>query len=142
MKRNAAFTLIEILIVVVILGILASVVVPQFASATQDASNVATVDTVVKVRRAVSIYFYDHGAYPQITAGDGTWGQLMDHTSNVFLREKPRNFWVGTPNGTMVTLGIAPDGAYQSAYGWIFNATSGDVWAASFDRFDNPYPHP
>ena len=34
--RNA-FTLVEILIVVVILGILAAIVVPQFTNATQDA---------------------------------------------------------------------------------------------------------
>ena len=39
MVRNirSGFTLVEILIVVVILGILAAIVIPQFTNATQDA---------------------------------------------------------------------------------------------------------
>ena len=37
MRRAKGFTLVEILIVVVILGILAAIVVPQFTNATQDA---------------------------------------------------------------------------------------------------------
>jgi len=45
MKRNSrGFTLVEILIVVIILGILAAIVIPQFSSASNDArrSNVQT----------------------------------------------------------------------------------------------------
>jgi prepilin-type N-terminal cleavage/methylation domain-containing protein len=142
MTIRSAFTLIEILIVVVILGILASVVVPQFASATQDASQVATLDQLTKVRRAVQVYFYDHSSYPQIVAGDGTWGQLMDRTHSVFLREKPRNFWVGGVNQTVISLGVSANSSYQSSYGWIFNPANGEVWAAAFDQADNAFPHP
>ena len=35
--RRAGFTLVEILIVVIILGILAAIVIPQFTNASQDA---------------------------------------------------------------------------------------------------------
>lgn len=53
-----AFTLVEILIVVVILGILAAIVVPQFTSATQDAqggnvtTQLETINTQVELFRA------------------------------------------------------------------------------------------
>jgi len=50
-RQLKAFTLVEILIVVVILGILAAIVVPQFASATSDAQKATVADQVAKMRR-------------------------------------------------------------------------------------------
>jgi len=46
----SAFTLVEILIVVIILGILAAIVIPQFTSATQDAKSAATYNELQKLR--------------------------------------------------------------------------------------------
>ncbi len=40
MKAKSGFTLVEILIVVVILGILAAIVIPQFTEASTEAKNI------------------------------------------------------------------------------------------------------
>ena len=54
------FTLIEILIVVIILGILAGIVMPQFMNATT-ASKVSSVQSTAQtLRGAVQLYYYQH----------------------------------------------------------------------------------
>ncbi len=69
--RRRGFTLVELLIVVIILAILAAIVVPQFASSTDDAKLAALDTTLSNTRSAVDLYFAQHGAYPS-AAGDGT----------------------------------------------------------------------
>ncbi|HSI74099.1 MAG TPA: prepilin-type N-terminal cleavage/methylation domain-containing protein [Fimbriimonas sp.] len=58
------FTLIEILIVVIILGILASIVVPQFAKATGDSSNATFVHDIKLLARLIVVQQHQHGHWP------------------------------------------------------------------------------
>lgn len=55
-RIRSAFSLLEVLVVVLILGILAAVVVPRFAGATDDARSSATEATVAGVRTALAAY--------------------------------------------------------------------------------------
>ena len=65
------FTLIEILIVVIILGILAAIVIPQFASASDDAKKSAVRSTVQSVRGQIELYKLQHNdRYPNGAVGD------------------------------------------------------------------------
>ncbi|GMV27278.1 MAG: hypothetical protein AMXMBFR58_33090 [Phycisphaerae bacterium] len=69
------FTLVEILIVVVILGILAAIVVPQFTNATQDAQagNIkAQLDTL---NNQIELFRARNNAYPGLDGDDG-WGDV------------------------------------------------------------------
>lgn len=139
-NARSAFTLVEILIVVVIIGILAAITVPQFASATTEAQHVATFDQLRKVRSSLSLYYLQAGGqYPHIAAGDGTWGELLALN---YMREAPVNFWVGTGNPKVISLGSSPDVGFQAEHGWIFNPANGYVWAGSFNELDEPYPRP
>jgi len=60
------FTLVELLIVVIILALLAAIVVPQFASSTDDAKLASLDTTLSNVRSAVDLYYQQHGEYPGI----------------------------------------------------------------------------
>ena len=143
MRLRRAFTLVEILIVVVILGILSALGVPQFSKVTQEASSGATVDQLVKIRDALGVYYVRQNAWPQIQAGDGTWGELIT-VGGDYMRRPPQNKWVDPAVASTIILRDTPDTSYTApspAYGWIFSS-HGDVWAAGFDASDKPFPHP
>ena len=62
---NRGFTLIEILIVVMVLGILAMVIVPQITVSTQDAKESALQTNLVAMRNAIEMYYVEHNnVYP------------------------------------------------------------------------------
>lgn len=145
MKRARAFTLVEILIVVVILGILAAIIVPNFATATQEAQSTTTFSELGKLRRAMEVFgIRNPGTMPNVIEGDGVaddaWGELVQ--PGEYLQGPPANPWVGGDNRYYVIIRNSPDVAYQNTYAWIYDDTSGDIWAGGFDGNDQPIPRP
>jgi len=67
-----AFTLVEVLIVVVILGILAAVVVPSFANATEPSRQAAFITSMKSFVDAVQLYQARNGDFPP----DGNSGTI------------------------------------------------------------------
>lgn len=77
-KRTSGFTLVEILIVVVILGILAAIVVPQFTSASESARSSSMSSTLQTIRSQLELYQVQHnGDYPTLAQ---MWGNLTSTT--------------------------------------------------------------
>lgn len=73
LKDQAGFTLIEILIVIIILGILAMIIIPQISVSTDDAK-VSTLKTNLSgLRSSIEVYYAQHSQkYPGMTkAADG-----------------------------------------------------------------------
>lgn len=84
------FTLVELLIVVIILALLAAIVVPQFASSTDDAKLSALDSSLSNVRSVIDLYYQQHGEYPGIntavaTCTTGTAGTGLANTSQAFI---------------------------------------------------------
>jgi general secretion pathway protein G len=67
--KRSAFTLIEIMVVVVILGILAALIIPQFIGTAQDAKIAAAKATVSELESAVERFYIHLDRYP--TAEEG-----------------------------------------------------------------------
>jgi general secretion pathway protein G len=76
--RNA-FTLVEILIVVIIMGILAAIVIPQFSNASQTSRTDALKEQLHTVREAIAAYRMQHmDNWPNLSSG---WTPLMTQTN-------------------------------------------------------------
>ena len=63
-KSEKGFTLIELLIVVAIIGILAAIAIPQFASYRQKAFNSAAQSDLRTLKTNLEGYYTDHYFYP------------------------------------------------------------------------------
>lgn len=63
-KSEKGFTLIELLIVVAIIGILAAIAIPQFASYRQKAYNSAAQSDVKNSKTSLESYYADYQKYP------------------------------------------------------------------------------
>ena len=63
-KNQKGFTLIELLIVVAIIGILAAIAIPQFASYRQKAYNSAATSDIKNLKTGMEAYYADNQAYP------------------------------------------------------------------------------
>ena len=135
-----AFTLVEILIVVVLLGILAAIVDPLFSQSSNEARAQTTYSELEKIRRHIEVYqARNSGAFPTIQEDNGTWGEIVGPTSE-YLKSAPVNAWVGGSNAKVIHFAETPDESFHTDYGWIYNATTGEIWAGGFDANDKPLP--
>jgi len=140
MKRSA-FTLVEILIVVIILGILAAIVIPQFTEASNDARESALSSDLQTVRSQLELYKVQHlERYPSVNeSGAADTANFVarmtgktdpDGKINAagvlgpYLQKFPTNPFVSTSaNG--VTFGTADPAPGDGSSGWYFNTSTG-----------------
>ncbi|MGB1125170.1 MAG: type II secretion system protein [Phycisphaeraceae bacterium] len=136
------FTLVEILIVVVILGILAAIVIPQFTNASEAAKASSVLSQLQTLRSQVELYKNQHNnEYP---TADGTlsgawdWTKMTSktdidgavgttagtHIYGPYMQQAPKNPFVATAATT--EFGTAVDGTD----GWVVNTTTGVIRAA------------
>lgn len=69
MQKQQGFSLIEIMVVVVILGILASIVVPKIIHRPDEARVVKAKQDVLGIQNALDLYKLDNGVYPSADQG-------------------------------------------------------------------------
>jgi len=149
-NRKGGFTLVEILIVVIILGILAAIVIPQFTSASQDARKNSLTSQLQTLRSQIELYKLQHldalpsklvGAAPdwtQFTNKTDKDGNVGTGTANVFgpyLQADPTNPLNGAKAVKVVTADVTMGGASgcdsTTAEGFIINSSNGKIWGTS-----------
>lgn len=158
-RVRKAFTLVEILIVVVILGILAAIVIPQFTNASEEAQ-VGNIQTQLQtVRSQIELFrVRNNGQSPvlvdatqpftDLLAGVGNTYSLPDGnsiqvaagagaTQEPYMRTapvNPRNGLNTVTASTDVINDAAAADAVSAGTGWYYDSTSGAFAAAGFDE--------
>ncbi len=159
MNRNKGFTLVEILIVVVILGILAAIVIPQFTEASEDARESALISDLQTLRSQIELYKIQHqDRYPSQDDGEAV-GDMdaaefvtdMESITNEagttdaadgelkygrYVQSFPSNPFVTDDDlADNVTIG-AGDVPDDCDTGWYFNTDNGKISPGDSDHND------
>ena len=74
-RRKDGFTLIELMVVVVIIGILAAIAIPKYQDVTESAKYAACRSNLRNIASAVNLYLFDNGEYPGAFEGH-KWRKL------------------------------------------------------------------
>ncbi len=98
MRNQKGFSLIEIMVVVVILGILAALVVPKIISRPDEARVVKARQDTLAIQSALDLYKLDNGFYP--TTDQGLQALVEKPSSNPvprdwksYLKSLPKDPW-------------------------------------------------
>ncbi|ATW23990.1 competence type IV pilus major pilin ComGC [Candidatus Formimonas warabiya] len=67
-NNERGFTLIELMVVLMILGILVSIAIPRFTNKIPEAQKVKTKADLTIIQNAVDLYYLDFGEYPTETS--------------------------------------------------------------------------
>ena len=149
MKR-AGFTLVELLIVVVILGILAGVVLPTISTSTEDTKVAAAQQNLQNLRSLVDLYKVQHAdVYPGYPVGGGVpTAALFTNQLTLASRKDGSTAALGTagfplgpylrngipanPFNSLATVMIIGDAAAMPAAGddttgWVFKPFTGEL---------------
>jgi len=146
-NRRSAFTLVEVLIVVVIMAILAATIIPQFTDSTKDAKASTTKFNLHTLRSQIELYRTQHNGTPpstslveltQSTNAAGTSGTGANFPYGPYIREIPKNPFTNSAGIKVVTNdpALAAD-VTAGGGGWLYNATSGGIWIDHADYFAN-----
>lgn len=68
-RKQAGFTLVEVMVVVVILGILAAIIVPKIMSRPEQARVIKAKQDILAIQSALDLYKLDNSFYPSTDQG-------------------------------------------------------------------------
>ena len=88
LKNQSGFTLIEMLIVVIILGILAMIIIPQISVSTEDAKLKTLQTNLNTMRSAIELYYHQHNQqYPGAVNVDGSTATTLATSITAFIAQ-------------------------------------------------------
>lgn len=90
--HQQGFSLIEIMVVVVIMGVLAALVVPNVMDRPDQARAIAAKQDIGAVMQALKLYRLDHGRYPSSTEGLEAFVAKQDKGSR-YMDRVPNDPW-------------------------------------------------
>ncbi len=165
MQAKRGFTLVEILIVVVILGILAAIVIPQFTQASTEAKTNSLQSDLQSLRSQIELYKCQHNndavPIPEYVASPGpeTWNQMVFVTDRdgaittetnkkvrsgnfvcgPYLERVPENPFNGL--NTIKAVTDRPTAKGDDTTGWVYIEATGEIYANNDELMpDNTTP--
>jgi len=141
-KTRAAFTLVEILVVVVVLGVLGAIVIPQFKPAATEAKTSRLASDLQVMRVMIGLYkIYHNDRLPGTTPGVSFVEAMTQKTNQDGTLNPAGLFGPYVPKIPMNPFNdldtVEVDGVLGGgSHGWHFNTTTGEFHADTDGQTD------
>ena len=125
--RNAGFTLIELVIIIVVLGILAAIAIPKYKDIASDAREAACRNALGALRSGVTLWY----ANAAVKSGTAIWPPIdsLRTVGSVMAQSLPVNPYcarTGAPDS--IVTGVTKGTVIGTRGGWAYNHTTGEIW--------------
>ena len=143
--RRNAFTLIEVLIVVIIMAVLAATIIPQFSSSTKDAKESSLQFSTHTMRSQIEMYKVHHlGKYPELAkfedqltkASNVDGGTAAPTPYGPYVDEIPTNPF--NHSNALVAVAVAgtdPAAVVAGGAGWQYDETTGGFFPNNSEAY-------
>lgn len=126
-KRNGGFTLIELVIIIVVLGILASIAIPKYKNIVAESRESAARGALGALRSGISIFY----ANAAVTTGNAVWPELDSLSTIGVVMEQaiPRNpYQLDTNAPDSIVTGVTKGVVVGTRGGWAYLESTGEIW--------------
>jgi general secretion pathway protein G len=127
MKRRNGFTLVELVVVILILGVLAAIAAPKILSTSGTAGDNSMRTTLQIIRNAIDMYAAaNNGTLP---GADGTQATFVANVAPYIRGSFPKcpvGPTANQNNSIMFTASSPPTGLLADNTGWKYNKTTGE----------------
>ncbi len=127
LSNQKGFSLIELVIIIVILGILAAVAIPKYQDITSEAKDASARAALGGIRSGVMIFY----ANQAVTTGTATWPTLsqLETAGTVMEQGIPKNPYQATANAPdSIVTGVTKGTIVGTRGGWAYKASTGELW--------------
>ena len=81
-RRSSGFTLIELMVVIMILGVLAALIVPRVMTRPDEARAIAARQDIAQIMQQLRLYRLDNSRYPTSGPAANNWKSYLDKVPN------------------------------------------------------------
>jgi Tfp pilus assembly major pilin PilA len=122
---TGGFTVTELVIILVILGIIAAVAIPQYRDIAIEAREASCRSSLISLRSGISIWYANKAArgnpcYPPIDS--------LLKVGSVMEQSIPGNPYQDE-SGDSIVAGNTRGRVYGTSGGWAYNDSTGEIWA-------------
>ncbi len=136
--NQRGFTLVELVIIIVILGILAAVAIPKYQDLSSEAKEAAARSTLGSLRSGITIFY----ANQAVTTGTASWPSLGNlETSGIVMEQTiPQNPYQASANAPdSIVTGVTKGTIVGARGGWAYKASTGELWLNTSGAGENDW---
>ena len=136
--NQSGFTLIELVIIIIILGILAAVAIPKYQDLSTEARDAAARSALGSMRSGIIIYY----ANEAVQTGTADWPDLDSlATVGVVMEQSiPSNPYQADANAPdSIVTGVTKGVIVGVRGGWAYKASTGELWLNTSGSGENSW---